>query len=159
VTYLLDTNACVAILRDKSSNVVRRVAQETPGNVALCSVVKAELYYGAYKSQQSARTLAQILAKLNRLVSAFHSYPFDDNAAERYGRVRADLAVQGNLIGPNDLMIAAIALANHVTLVTHNTREFGRVLGYRGLGMNLKPYPEYKDSGVLWESLSSSRQC
>ena len=57
------------------------------------------------------------------------SLPFDDRAAEEYGKVRSHLAVLGTPIGPNDLMIAAIALANHMTLVTHNTAEFSRVPG------------------------------
>jgi len=125
MTYLLDTNACIAILRDARSNVARRLRQESSGTVTLCSVVKAELYYGAYKSQLSVQTLA----KLRRFVRTFRSYAFDDSAAERYGRIRADLAMQGMLIGPNDLMIAAIVMANNLTLVTHNTREFARVAG------------------------------
>jgi tRNA(fMet)-specific endonuclease VapC len=62
-------------------------------------------------------------------VRTFHSYAFDDSAAERYGRIRADLVTQGTPIGPNDLMIASIALANNLILVTHNTREFARVDG------------------------------
>jgi tRNA(fMet)-specific endonuclease VapC len=59
----------------------------------------------------------------------FVSLPFDDRAAEEYGKVRAELAVRGTPIGPNDLMIASIALANQVTLVTHNTAEFSRIPG------------------------------
>ena len=55
--------------------------------------------------------------------------PFDDQAVEYYGKIRATLAAIGQPIGPNDLLIAAIALANQVILVTHNTREFGRVEG------------------------------
>jgi tRNA(fMet)-specific endonuclease VapC len=57
--------------------------------------------------------------------------PFDDFAAEIYGRIRAELEAAGMLIGPYDMMIAAIALANDLTLVTHNTREFGRVAGLK----------------------------
>ena len=125
MTYLLDTNACIAILRDRGSNVARRLMQEPSGTEALCSIVKAELFYGAHKSQQPAQTLS----KLERFVAIFHSYAFDDATAAVYGRTRADLAAQGTLIGPNDLMIAAIALANNLTLVTHNTREFARVSG------------------------------
>jgi tRNA(fMet)-specific endonuclease VapC len=99
--------------------------QEPSGTVALCSVVKAELYYGAYKSQQRTQTLA----RLERFIRNFHSYTFDDAAADVYGRIRADLAAQGTPIGPNDLMIAATALANNLIVVTHNTREFARVAG------------------------------
>ncbi len=55
------------------------------------------------------------------------SLPFDDNAAHEYGRIRAHLASLGTPIGPNDLMIASIALANNLTLITHNTAEFSRI--------------------------------
>jgi tRNA(fMet)-specific endonuclease VapC len=123
MTFLLDTNACIAILRDRDSNVARRLMREPCGTVALCSVVNAELYYGTYKNQQGAPTLA----KLDRFIRIFHSYAFDDPAAEVYGRIRADLTVRGTPIRPGDLMIAAIALANNVILVAHNTREFARV--------------------------------
>ena len=61
--------------------------------------------------------------------SAFDSYPFDDRAAQQYGRIRAQLEKLGTPIGPNDLLIASIALARDVTLVTANTREFARVEG------------------------------
>jgi tRNA(fMet)-specific endonuclease VapC len=125
MTYLLDTNACIAILRDRGSNVAHRLRQEPSGTVALCSIVKAELYYGAHKSQQPTQTLT----RLGRFINNFYSYAFDDAAAEVYGRIRADLAARGTPIGPNDFMIAAIALANNLSLVTHNTREFARVAG------------------------------
>jgi tRNA(fMet)-specific endonuclease VapC len=98
MTFLLDTNACIAILRDRGSNVARRLMREPSGTVALCSVVKAELYYGAYKSQQRAQTLA----KLDRFIRIFHSYAFDDPAAEVYGRIRADLTREVHRL---DLMI------------------------------------------------------
>jgi tRNA(fMet)-specific endonuclease VapC len=125
MTFLLDTNACISILRNRGSNVARRLRQAPSGTVALCSVVKAELYFGAYKSQQPGQTLA----RLDQFVRMFHSYAFDDAAAGFYGRIRADLAARGTPIGPNDFMIAAIALANNLILVTHNTREFARVTG------------------------------
>ena len=61
----------------------------------------------------------------------FQSLPFDDRAADEYGRIRAHLAGLGTLIGPNDLLIASIALANGLILVSHNTREFSRVPGLK----------------------------
>ncbi len=64
---------------------------------------------------------------LATLFSQFASLPFDDPAAESYGRIRADLSAKGTLIGPNDLIIAAIAVANHLILITRNTREFSRI--------------------------------
>ena len=91
--------------------------------VVLCSVVKAELYYGALRSARPAHSL-QILSEFS---ANFNSLAFDDQAAEAYGQIRAILAQRGALIGPNDLLIAAIALSNQAVLVTHNTGEFGRV--------------------------------
>jgi tRNA(fMet)-specific endonuclease VapC len=93
--------------------------------VAVCSVVKAELFYGAMRSRDPKKTLAGQQAFLQPYISL----PFDDLAAMEYSRIRADLAAAGAPIGPYDLQIGAIALANGLTLVTHNTREFGRVNG------------------------------
>lgn len=126
--YLLDSNACIRLLNESaSSNMARKLAELTPDDIRLCSVVKSELYYGAYKSTRRDRNLAN----LNRFFSQFISLPFDDNAAAIAGQVRAQLDVAGTPIGSNDLLIAAIALSNDLTLVTHNTREFGRINGLK----------------------------
>ncbi|HAX74395.1 MAG TPA: VapC toxin family PIN domain ribonuclease [Cyanobacteria bacterium UBA11372] len=126
--YLLDSNACIRLLnKSASSNMARKLAELTPDDIRLCSVVKSELYYGAYKSTRRDRNLAN----LNRFFSQFISVPFDDNAAAIAGQVRAQLDVAGTPIGSNDLLIAAIALSNDLTLVTHNTREFGRINGLK----------------------------
>ena len=84
-------------------------------------------WWGAFRSQRREANLSL----LRTLFAAFPSFPFDDAAAEEYGRLRAALAARGTPIGPNDMLIAAIALAHDLTLVTHNTREFGRVEGLR----------------------------
>jgi tRNA(fMet)-specific endonuclease VapC len=123
--FLLDTNTCVAYLRNRNPLVVQRMQARRPDEIRLCSVVQAELYYGAYHSPKPSANLAL----LARFLPQFLSLPFDDVAAEVYGRIRADLAAKGTPIGPNDLLIAAIAIANHCTLVTHNTMEFSRVTG------------------------------
>ncbi|MEX2301059.1 MAG: PIN domain-containing protein [Bryobacterales bacterium] len=94
-----------------------------PNAVRLCSVVKAELYYGAVKSRVREKTLAA----LRLFMDAFVSLPFDDRAARVYADIRVELEAQGTPIGPNDLLIAAIAVAHNATLVTHNRREFERV--------------------------------
>ena len=126
--YLLDSNVCIRLLNESaSSNMARKLAELTPDDIRLCSVVKSELYYGAYKSTRRERNLAN----LNRFFSQFISLPFDDNAASIAGQVRAQLDVIGTPIGSNDLLIAAIALSNDLTLVTHNTREFGRINGLK----------------------------
>jgi tRNA(fMet)-specific endonuclease VapC len=126
--YLLDSNACIRLLNESaSSNMARKLAELTPDDIRLCSVVKSELYYGAYKSTRRDRNLAN----LNRFFSQFISLPFDDDAAIIAGQVRTQLDVAGTPIGSNDLLIAAIALSNDLTLVTHNTREFGRINGLK----------------------------
>src|SRR5262249_36038691 len=98
-----------------------------PADLRLCSVVLAELHYGVFRSPPAFQAHNRNL--LARLCGQFTSVPFNDLAAEQYGRIRAHLAAQGMPIGPNDLMIAAIALAHGFTVVTHNTAEFGRVTG------------------------------
>lgn len=123
--YLLDTNVCIDYLRGRAVGVRKRMESFLPGDIVLCSIVKAELFHGAMRSSNPPLALAN----QQPFLSQFASLPFDDSAAEQYGQVRAVLEKQGALIGPNDLLIASIALANNVTLVTHNTDEFGRVPG------------------------------
>jgi tRNA(fMet)-specific endonuclease VapC len=97
----------------------------SPEDVALCDIVKAELFYGAERSQAPERNLAI----LEQFLSRFRSFPFDGAAAKIHGRVKAALASRGALIGPHDLLIAAIAIANGLALVTHNVQEFSRIDG------------------------------
>jgi tRNA(fMet)-specific endonuclease VapC len=123
--YLPDTNAWIAYVNPGASAVKARFRAHPPTDILFCSVVKAELLYGAYRSSRRADNLRLLAA----LFQQFASLPFDDAAADAYGRIRADLAAQGTPIGPNDLLIAAIALANNLVLVTHNIREFARVTG------------------------------
>ena len=123
--YLPDTNAWITYVNPGDSPVKSRFRAHPPADIAFCAVVKAELLYGAYRSTRREDNLRL----LDTLFQLFRSLPFDDAAADTYGRIRADLTPRGTPIGPNDLMIAAIALAHHLTLVTHNVREFGRVEG------------------------------
>ncbi|MFH1176046.1 MAG: type II toxin-antitoxin system VapC family toxin [Acidobacteriota bacterium] len=125
--YLLDTNACIRILNGSSARLVARLREHEPAEIRVCAVVKAELLYGA---QRSART-ADNLRLLARFFEPLVSLPFDDGCAERYGLIRVGLERDGTPIGPNDLMIAATALAHDLALVTHNVAEFSRVAGLR----------------------------
>ena len=128
MTHLLDTDSCVDHLRrGRASNITTKLAAAAPGSVVLCSVVVAELLYGAHRSARKTQTLSQVRA----FCHPFQSLPFDDRAAEEYGRIRAHLAGLGTPIGPNDLMIASIALVHGLTLVRHNTSEFSRVPGLK----------------------------
>ena len=125
--YLLDTNACIAVLNGSSQSLIARLQSHNPGDILLCSIVKAELIYGAYHSSRAADNLRL----LDRFFEPFISLPFDDACCDAYGRIRSDLARNGTPIGPNDLLIASTAVTNDVTLVTANIKEFGRVAGLR----------------------------
>lgn len=121
--FLPDTNVWIRFLNHGESLVKNRFLSIDPATIWLCSVVKAELFFGAMKSSR----IQENLALLDELFENFKSLSFDDDAARKYGEIRSNLARQGTPIGPNDLMIAAIAAIHDAVLVTHNTREFMRV--------------------------------
>lgn len=123
--YLLDTNACIRVLNGSSPRLVARMQRHRPSELVLCSVVKAELTFGARKSSDPARNLRV----LGRFFEPLVSLPFDDNGAEAYGTIRFELERSGLPIGANDLLIAATAVAHAAVLVSHNVREFSRVPG------------------------------
>jgi tRNA(fMet)-specific endonuclease VapC len=125
VRYLLDTNVCARYLNGRSPSVRTRIRSTNREDIVVCSVVKGELFYGAMRSNNPEITLA----RQEQFLNLFVSLPFDDAAALIYGQIRAELTGLGTPIGPNDLQIAAIALANDLILVTHNTGEFSRVNG------------------------------
>lgn len=121
--YLLDTNTCIRYLTGRSPAVLERLDNTPEVDICVCSIVKFELRYGALRSTQIEKTLEQ----QEKFLKRFLSLPFNDEAHFYAAQIRADLASKGTPIGPNDLLIAAIALTNNLTLVTHNTSEFGRV--------------------------------
>lgn len=121
--YLLDTNVCVNAIHQGIPKFNARFILVPPQEKAICSVVRYELFYGAYKSQRRSTSLPIIEAFL----SNYANLGFDENAARICGELRADLERKGTVIGPYDLQIAAIALAHRLIVVTHNTREFSRV--------------------------------
>jgi len=121
--WLPDTNVWIRYLNPQPSPVKAHFLKHPADKIFLCDVVKAELYFGAFKSTRREENLAL----LDELVNGFSSLPFEGNAARHFGQIRAELAKAGTPIGPYDLQIAAIALCHGFTLVTHNTREFSRV--------------------------------
>ena len=125
--YLPDTNVWIHHLNPAPSIAKTKLQSHSPSQIVLCDVVKAELYYGAYKSARREANLTVLVA----LFAGFGSFPFEGEAARLCGEIRADLARKGTPIGPYDLQIAAIALANDCILVTHNTGEFSRIAGLR----------------------------
>ncbi len=96
--YLLDTNVCARYLNGRSPTIRERIRATNREDIAVCSVVKAELFYGAMRSNNPQRTLARQQEFLNLFVSL----AFDDNAALIYGEIRAQLTALGIPIGPND---------------------------------------------------------
>ena len=124
---MLDTNVCIRLLNKKHTDIEQHLRQHQPSEIALCSIVKAELLYGARHSQQVEANLQL----LRQFFTPLTSLSFDDRCAEEAGLIRADLAAQGNPIGPNDVLIAATARAYDTVLVTHNTKEFARITGLR----------------------------
>jgi tRNA(fMet)-specific endonuclease VapC len=123
--YLLDANAVIALLNDGSSRTARQARRHDPGDVGISAIVIHELYYGAFKSQRTARNVALVDAL------QFEVLELDQGDAKEAGAIRALLAARGTPIGPYDVLIAGQARARALTLVTRNTSEFARVPGLR----------------------------
>jgi tRNA(fMet)-specific endonuclease VapC len=123
--YSLDTNICIRYINGRSPGILAKLPTIPTNDIIVCSVVRAELFYGSSKSQTPETTRQ----KQERFLAPYATLPFDDLAADTYGRIRAQLERAGTPIGPLDMQIAAITLAYGLTLVTHNTREFSRVQG------------------------------
>jgi tRNA(fMet)-specific endonuclease VapC len=125
--YLLDTNICIYIRRKKPEEVLRRFRALRPGEAVLSVITFGELVYGAEKSAQRGAAL-ELLRELAQVLPV---QGLPETAAESYGTIRAELERKGEMIGNNDLWIAAHAKAAGLTLVTNNEREFRRVRGLR----------------------------
>ena len=121
--YLLDTSICIYIRDKRPEQVLHRFRTLRPGEAAISVITYGELLYGAWKSTRRAGALE----RLRELVNLLPALPLPESAAESYGVIRAGLKTRGELIGNNDLWIAAHALAAGLTLVTNNVREFRRV--------------------------------
>lgn len=137
--YLLDTNVCIEVLRGNDA-LSARMALMDPSELRLCSVVKAELLYGARLSADRTANLHAVSA----FCAPFVSLAFDDACTQTYGVLRADLRQRGMQAGSNDLMIAAIALTHDLTLVTHDTKEFESIAG-----LHLEDWHLFPDRAAL----------
>lgn len=123
IDYLLDTNAIIALLTQRSDRLLARIRALQPGQIGLSAVVVHELYFGAYKSQKIDFNLETI----RRLLADLVVLELDREDARAAGEIRAALARKGTPIGPYDVLIAGQAVARKLTLVTNNTAEFSRV--------------------------------
>jgi tRNA(fMet)-specific endonuclease VapC len=121
---LLDTNAWIDYLKHGDSRVGTRLRQTPATDDVTCSVVRPELLHGARKYEKQEDRVARVVLTL----SPYASLAFDDAAAEHYAEIRDTLERRGEVIGPNDLMIAAIARSHRLIVVSGN-REFSRVPG------------------------------
>jgi len=124
---LLDTNICIYIIKRRPPEVLERFQNFALGELALSSVTVAELYFGAYNSAQVEKNLAVV----EHFLIPFEIVDFDSEAAIEYAKIKSDLRGRGEIIGELDMQIAAIAMANRMTVVTNNLKEFERVDGLR----------------------------
>ncbi len=121
--YYLDTNICIYFLKGSFSVLLEQLRTKTPEDIKIASIVKAELLLGAYKSNNPQKTEKII----TEFLLPYNIIPFDDEASIIYSQIRGSLEKKGNVIGPNDLILAATVLANEGILVTNNEVEFKRV--------------------------------
>ena len=124
MAFLPDTNVWISLLKNPGGKLAAQVQSQPLPDMLLCAVVKAELWHGAEKYGNRERRQRA----LNMLFAPFASLPFDDAAARHYGEIRHQLEVQGRVLGPNDLKIAAIARTHGLTLVSAD-KGFSRVPG------------------------------
>jgi tRNA(fMet)-specific endonuclease VapC len=124
--FLLDSNVWIGLIRRSSAALAARYQAIAPSaDIRVCSVIVAELWYGCARSAKPVGNRAAVDA----LIAPFPSLPYDNAAADHFVTIRRHLESLGQVIGPYDMQIAAIALANNCSLVTHNTAEFSRVPG------------------------------
>jgi tRNA(fMet)-specific endonuclease VapC len=121
--YFLDTNICIHIINNHPPTIIAKFAQFEPYEIGISAIVVSELQYGVAKSSQLERNQQ----RLDAFLTPFQVLPYDEAAAQVYGTIRATLERTGQLIGREDLLIAAHALSNDLTLITNNEREFLRV--------------------------------
>lgn len=114
-------------MNQRPPEVIRKFKSMDIGSIYVSSITVSELQYGVSKSRQKKRN-AQ---RLNEFLAPFEILPYDEDAAGRYGAIRADLEKNGYVIGPLDMLIAAHALSKNLTLVTNNEREFQRIKNIR----------------------------
>lgn len=125
--YLLDTNICIYIINNRPSRVIKKVRKFKPGEIGISVITLSELQKGVSKSLHKKKNQQA----LDHFMSVFKVLPFEIPEAKVYGDIAARLEKRGQIIGGNDLFIAAHSLSRKLTLVTSNVREFNRVDGLK----------------------------
>ena len=127
IRYLLDTDSCIYLIKNRPAKVLDQFRRHPPKEVAISTITLFELEYGVAKSafpQRSEEALSRFLQPLTLL-------PLDRLAAKEAAAIRAELEKKGTPIGPYDLLIAGLARSGNLALITNNTREFERIEGLR----------------------------
>ncbi len=125
--YLLDTNICIYCIKKKPVSVLRQLNLKRKHDICVSSITVAELEFGVEESQYPERNRIALIGFL----SIFRSLPFDDRDAREYGKTKAKLSADGNIIGPLDILIGSQAKSRSLILVTNNVREFERIGGLK----------------------------
>jgi tRNA(fMet)-specific endonuclease VapC len=124
---MLDTSICIAIIKQKPTDILQKFSAYQVGDICISSVTLAELRYGVAKNQFQEKNQAA----LDEFILPLEVVHFDEAAALVYGALHASLEKQGTPTGALDAMIGAHALSLNLTLVTNNTKEFNRIAGLK----------------------------
>lgn len=123
--YFLDTNVIIDAMKGKNANIMQHFLKVPSSSIYVPAIVLAELEFGAKHSGFYEITMK----KTEEFIRPFKIINFSSAEAYFYGIIRQQLSVDGKLIGPNDMLIAAITMTNNEIMVTHNTDEFSRIKG------------------------------
>ncbi|HKL85574.1 MAG TPA: type II toxin-antitoxin system VapC family toxin [Treponemataceae bacterium] len=121
--YYLDTNTCIYFLNGRYESIKHKIVETSPNKIKIPSIVKAELLLGGYNSKNKTKTLAT----LEQFLEPFEVISFTEEMTYTYAEIRSTLEKKGQIIGPNDVLIASIVLFYSATLITHNVQEFKRI--------------------------------
>lgn len=121
--YLLDTNICIYIIKNKPAEILRMLQKKSKKDILISAITVAELQYGVEKSKFVEKNRIALL----EFLSIFKIIDFDDKDAVEFGKIKTNLEKQGKIIGPMDLLISAQAQSRKLILVTNNVKEFERI--------------------------------
>ena len=125
--YMLDTNICIYIIREKPVKVIKKLCTFELTDIVISAITHSELEFGVSKSSRREENREA----LNNFLSPLEIVPYDDKAAVVYGQIRTHLEKKGTVVGAMDMLIGAHAKSIPVTLVTNNLKEFKRIPGLR----------------------------
>lgn len=127
MNYLIDTNICIYIMNQRVPSVTARFHALSTDSVGISEITVSELAYGVEKSQRKAENTT----RLSEFLMPFTILPYQAPVSKAYAEIRTDLERRGQVIGPLDMLLAAHAIAEDLTLVTNNTKEFQRINGLK----------------------------